>query len=86
MNNAQEELLIILMEECAEVAQECSKVLRFGNDHDKLEKELGDLQCIIDMMHHRDMVSYNNIFDAADAKYHKLKDFSTHLFPNPNEE
>jgi len=37
-------------------------------------------------MHHRDMVSFNNIFDAADAKYHKLKDFSTHLFPNSNEE
>ena len=44
MKDYQEELLIILMEECAEVAQACSKVLRFGNDYDDLEKELGDLQ------------------------------------------
>lgn len=82
MKDYQEELLIILMEECAEVAQACSKVLRFGNDHDDLEKELGDLQCVIDMMHHRDMVSFGNIEDAADAKYEKLKKFSTYLFPD----
>ena len=42
------EVLVILMEECAEVTQEASKLIRFPqNDTEKLVKELGDLQCMI---------------------------------------
>jgi NTP pyrophosphatase (non-canonical NTP hydrolase) len=42
--NRKEECLTILMEECGEVIQEASKIMRFGNDTSKLTKELGDLQ------------------------------------------
>jgi NTP pyrophosphatase (non-canonical NTP hydrolase) len=44
------EVLVILMEECSEVAQEASKLIRFPeNDTEKLAKELGDLQCMINL-------------------------------------
>lgn len=79
-----DELLTILMEECAEVIQEASKVIRFGAHAEysgdtplsRLEKELGDLQCMIDLLHSNDMVSYTNMDEYANAKYEKLKTWS----------
>lgn len=39
-----------LDKKCAEVAQEASKLIRFPeNDTEKLVKELGDLQCMINL-------------------------------------
>jgi len=80
----QHELLTVLMEECAEVIQEASKIIRFGADTDydgttplqRLEKELGDLQCMIDLLHSADMISYTKIDDYAQEKYGKLKTWS----------
>lgn len=56
----QQMLLLLLMEEAAEVAQACSKVLRFGANHkpdvypdtnaDRLYKEIIDFQVIIDFL------------------------------------
>lgn len=78
------ELLTVLMEECAEVIQEASKIIRFGRDNEyngetavqRLEKELGDLQCMIDLLHANDMISYDKLDEYADAKYQKLKTWS----------
>ena len=78
------ELLVILMEECAEVIQEASKIIRFGADAeyngeralDRLEKEIGDLYCMIDLLHSNDMISYDNLEKYADAKEQKLKKWS----------
>lgn len=80
----QHELLVILMEECAEVIQEASKIIRFGEDNEyngetavqRLEKELGDLQCMVDLLHGADMISYTKLDDYAEAKYEKLKKWS----------
>jgi NTP pyrophosphatase (non-canonical NTP hydrolase) len=79
-----EELLTILMEECAEVIVEASKIKRFGESSvyegrsalDNLEKELGDLYCMIDLLHGEDMISYTKLDEYANAKHEKLKKWS----------
>lgn len=55
-----EHLLTVLGEECAEVAQRCSKAIRFGladiDPHRKetakrvLERELGDLMAVVEIL------------------------------------
>ena len=76
-----EELLVILMEECAEVQQEASKLIRFGSDTWadvlKFEKEIGDLLCMIDLCHKQGLISEDAIIQAAEAKREKLKRWST---------
>lgn len=59
MTNEQH-LLLILAEECAEVAQRATKAIRFGldqkhpvehwNNRQQLERELGDLMAMVDML------------------------------------
>jgi len=78
MNNEREELLVILMEECAEVTQEASKLIRFGHsDFDRIEKELGDLLCMVELMCRRDMIDSSVLMDHIDAKKEKLKEWSS---------
>lgn len=80
--NYEQEILTILMEEAAEVIQECSKMIRFDAYHNpdnmtRLNKELGDLQCMIDMVHQHDMVSHTEIDKFAELKSEKLKKWSS---------
>lgn len=70
------ETLVILMEECGEVIQECSKILRFGNDADKLHKELGDLICMIKLTEDNLNLDFNKTFEYSTDKYIKLKSWS----------
>jgi NTP pyrophosphatase (non-canonical NTP hydrolase) len=75
----EQELLTILMEECAEVTQAASKIIRFGATDvnlTHLEKELGDLYCMIDLLHAHDMVSFTKLDDYSNEKYEKLKKWS----------
>jgi len=74
--NIQEETLVILMEECGEVIQECSKILRFGNDASKLTKELGDLLCMIELTTNHLDISEEDIEESYKEKREKLKKFS----------
>jgi len=82
--NRREELLTILAEECAEVIVECSKIKRFGESSvyegetamDRLEKELGDLYCMIDLLHGEDMISYTKLDEYANKKHEKLRQWS----------
>ena len=78
--NQKEELLVILMEECAEVQQEASKLIRFGSetwaDVLNFEKEIGDLLCMIDLCHKQGLISEDAIIQAAEAKREKLKRWS----------
>ena len=67
------------MEECAEVIQACSKIIRFGDTYenlDRLQKELGDLYCMMDLLQKEDMVSWTEIDNASEAKIEKLRIFS----------
>lgn len=75
----EQELMTVLMEECAEVTQAASKISRFGSsikNLDSLEKELGDLLCMLDLVHREDMVAWSRIEEYANQKYEKLKKWS----------
>ena len=72
-----DELMVILMEECSEVAIEAAKMIRFGYDNNqKLESEVGDLMCMLNLLHEWDLISWNNVDACADAKREKLKQWS----------
>lgn len=72
-----DELMVILAEECNEVAVECAKMIRFGYDNNqKLESEVGDLMCMLNLLHEHDLISWNNVDACADAKREKLKTWS----------
>ena len=78
------ELMVVLMEECSEVIQEASKIIRFGENAEyngetalsRLEKEIGDLQCMVDLLYASDMISLEKVEEYANAKYEKLKKWS----------
>ena len=81
-----EELFIILQEECAEVIQAVSKCRRFGIDNtyskgtgsqrENLTKEIGDLQCMIDLCVEHGIVEKSAVDLAILNKQSKLKIYS----------
>lgn len=86
METKEEEIMLILQEECAEVTQAISKCFRFGIDNFKpgkpktnrehLAEELGDLQAMIDLCIKFNIVGSEQISIAADNKIAKLKKWS----------
>lgn len=67
------------MEECAEVQQECSKVLRFGQDPfnaENLKKEICDLLAMIDLAVDKDILDLTDVEKLKVAKIDKLRIFS----------
>jgi NTP pyrophosphatase (non-canonical NTP hydrolase) len=80
----QEEIMLICQEECAEVAQAISKVFRFGVDglhndvsnRERLEEEIGDLLCMIDMMVEEGIIDAGEVAHASQAKRLKLAKWS----------
>ena len=78
--NQTEELLVILMEECAEVQQEASKLIRFGSetwaDVLNFEKEIGDLMCMVALAQEAGLIDEESVLQAAEAKREKLKKWS----------
>lgn len=80
------EVLTILQEECAEVIQAISKINRFGFDgkHPKetktnsehLAEELGDLQCMIDLLLENQVINSGAVFRARALKREKLRKWS----------
>ena len=76
MDNKQE-LLTILMEECSELSVEASKVIRFGYEKsDRLESEVGDVLCMIQLLQDYGLVNLDNAYLCAEAKRQKLKKWS----------
>ena len=73
-----QELLTITMEECGELIQECSKAIRCDNyyDNEKLVEEVGDVQCMIDLLHEFDLISWDDVNDRVQMKREKLKKWS----------
>jgi NTP pyrophosphatase (non-canonical NTP hydrolase) len=73
------EILTILQEEAAEVIQIASKIHRFGRHPDnmkRLEQELGDLQCMIDLCIEHQFVDEARLQLYAQDKRQKLKTWS----------
>lgn len=83
--NKLQELLVITMEECGELTQRCSKVLRrFSNvedihseDKEKLLEEVGDVYCMIQLMIQQGLFSYYDLEIRAKKKREKLKTWSS---------
>ena len=75
------ELLTILAEECGEVIQRCTKILRFGirvnpytNIHNvvSLETELGDVSAISEILDRYRVLDLDRVQGHADAKIEAL--------------
>ena len=75
------ETLTILSEECAEVVQANSKLIRFGVDNeenkDHLEQELGDIMAMICILDYYVYVNIERIGSHMEPKLIKLKKYST---------
>jgi len=85
IDQQQQEILVITQEEAAEVIQEISKVFRFGIDvqskdgpthRRRLETEVGDLLCMIDLMMHHRLIDPAAVERARQDKVTKLKKHS----------
>jgi NTP pyrophosphatase (non-canonical NTP hydrolase) len=77
--NEQEQLFVITMEECGELIQECSKILRHGmNDktHPKLIDEIGDVCAMIQLLKEKKHVTQKEIDKRMKVKFRKLKKYS----------
>ena len=87
MNEELREILIILQEECNEVAKEICKIMRYGPDQIKpgteltniqhLAGELGDLSAMIELLQDQDVgVTVEGMEEAKKKKFKKLKQWS----------
>lgn len=82
--NKLQELMVITMEECGELTQECSKILRKFNSLDeiteehraKLVDEVGDVQCLLDLMIDCGLLTTEEIRARIDTKREKLTKWS----------
>lgn len=73
-----EEMLVITMEECGELIQACSKMLRFDEpcDTKQLQEEIGDVMCMIEILRDGGLVSDKQIADRIKVKKEKLMKWS----------
>jgi NTP pyrophosphatase (non-canonical NTP hydrolase) len=84
LNDQQNEVMLITLEECAEVIQAISKVFRFGIDSvhngvsnkEHLEEEAGDLLCMLEMLMEHNVLSRSVVAEAKFAKRAKLAKWS----------
>ena len=78
MDNKLQELLTITMEECGELIQACSKAIRCDDyyDNKKLLEEVGDVYCMIELLHEYDLISWSDIEERVKVKKKKLKKWS----------
>ena len=77
MNDKRNELLIILMEECGELIQECSKIIRFDNDNTGLQKEAGDVLALLMLANEKNLIDIYELMDRVKVKREKLRQYSS---------
>tara|TARA_X000001036_G_scaffold428422_1_gene458194 strand:+ start:1188 stop:1436 length:249 start_codon:yes stop_codon:yes gene_type:complete len=79
MEDKLQELLTITMEECGELIQACSKAIRCDDYHDnkKLLEEVGDVYCMIELLHEYDLISWDEVEKRVKVKQEKLKKWSS---------
>ena len=79
MDDKLQELLTITMEECGELIQACSKAIRCDDYHDnkKLLEEVGDVYCMIELLHEYDLISWDDVEKRVKVKQEKLKKWSS---------
>ena len=76
--NELEELMVVTMEECGELIQECSKAIRKNKYYDnyKITEEVGDVMCMLELMHEFDLFSWDDVDERVELKREKLKKWS----------
>ena len=75
----QEEAFVILMEECGELIQACSKMIRSGGDTKyvrELQDEIGDVLTLIEVLKSNGLVTDRQIEDRMKVKRDKLLKWS----------
>ena len=83
--NTLQQLMAITMEECGELTQRCSKIMRKYETLDlieeeqrvKLVEELGDVFCMMELMIDHNITDWIELQERADVKLEKLKKWST---------
>ena len=76
--DARQQLLVILMEECGELIQECSKNLSRGElfERQDFKKEVGDVYAMIELLVEWDVLSWTEIEERVKTKRQKLSQWS----------
>ncbi len=80
--DARQQLMVVTMEECGELVQACSKILRrqelYGDSKyiNNLKEEIGDVYCMIKLMQEWDIVSWEELEERDQIKREKLKKWS----------
>lgn len=82
--NKLQQLMIITAEECGELTQRCSKIVRKYGDkteieddqRNKLLDEVGDVYCMIDLMCEHGILDWKHVYARSGAKKDKLKIWS----------
>jgi NTP pyrophosphatase (non-canonical NTP hydrolase) len=88
MNDRVKETMVILQEECAEVIQAVSKIMRFGLDStyptedsattkECLTMEVGQLLCMVNLLVEQGIINEDAMIAAMDHKTEKLKEWSS---------
>ena len=83
--NTLQQLMTITMEECGELTQRCSKIMRKFETLDlitdeqrvKLVEEMGDVFCMMELMVEHGITDWIELQERADYKVEKLKMWST---------
>ena len=75
------ELMLITMEECGELIEACSKAIRCEEYYDKpkLIEELGDVQCMIELILDNELVRWEDVRERIEVKKEKLKKYTNLL-------
>ena len=79
MKNKRKEMLIITMEECGELIQACSKVIRTKGKTKylrNLQDEVGDVMTMIEILKMSGLVTDEQIADRMEIKKEKLMKWS----------
>ena len=76
--DARTQLMVIMMEECGELIQACSKALRKEDfyDNQSLIDEFGDVYTMMEIMHEFDIISWTDIEKRVEEKRLKLSKWS----------
>ena len=69
--------MVITMEECGELIQECSKAIRIKDyDREELKEELSDVMCMLEIIIEYGIITRQELSNGANLKKMKLLKWS----------
>lgn len=83
--NKLQQLMVITAEECGELTQRCSKIIRKYDSFEQIEEdqrnklldEVGDVYCMIDLMCEHGVLDWRHVYARSSYKKEKLRKWST---------